>query len=1204
MNIIADRVKERISGSPGTSSTLTLSAAPIGFRRFSSVMSISDTCYAVIENGAAWEIGVYTYTAANTLTRTTVLKSSNSGALISVGSNAFVFISYIADKAIYLDPSGELNLALNALSDVSLTAPASGESLKYNGSSWVNGVVSGYTTEEAQDAVGSILLDTSSVSFSYNDGTPSISASVRSSGVTNDMLATGIDATKLGSGSVSSTELGYLDGVTSSLQVQLDSKYASANPSGYLTASVASATYQPLENRLTAITNMDAINYGLMQFRFGALLVRSMAQIKTDLGLDGYNSGDPDLSPYLTSATAASTYVSLTGSYTNPSWIVSLPNTKVTGLGTLATQSGTFSGTSSGTNTGDQTTVVGITGTKAQFDTAVTDGDFLYVGDAPTSHTHGNITNAGAIGSTTGLPIITTASGVLTVGSFGTTSGTFAAGDDSRITGALSTSTAAATYQPLDSDLTSLASASGSGIYERSGGSWTPVVIGTGLLLGSGTLSNTLDLSSYLTSSVASATYVPLTRTLNGLALSASQTFAVGTSGTDFAISSATSTHTFNIPDASATARGLITTGDQTIAGSKTLTGNTVLTQTVSASGSPTALTLTGAAHTTLALSTEATDVRFNLARTVQFATGALTTQRAMRVQAPTYAFVGASTITTASTLAISGPPVAGTNATITNAYALNVESGNVKVSGSVLATYLTASGYIGVTSGGSNALLAGWVSDLRIKSTWGFSWASSSEVTNGVDLTLLRDAAGTLAQRNGTNAQTLRVYNTYTSSTSYETLNIRGKASANFEIGPENGSAGGTLRGLTIGGYSAGTTTIAPWLTFTNAGAATFSGAVSASNLSGTNTGDQDLSSYATTSALSGYVTLSTTNIITGLKTFRTDGGPLSQTFQCYNPSTANGVQILNYKARGSLATPLYPAANDIILGHYCYGYDENATAFSAVKASYICSVPDAWTATSNSTQWTWVTTDTLDATKTAANRMRLQSDGSLTIGGITQSGGLLELVKSNTGLTGFGTALNRLRLSDSDTTTAANQPIGEIEFYSYDATAPGASVKGSFLCVAESATPAAAFVWGLDTTTGAVSEKMRLSSAGLLSVEGGIKTSKGVYQTTETTNTPTGTTVTITLANNNHQTLALTSATGTVTATLTVPTGSSSGTIIVKQHASAAKDITWAVSAGTITWMGTEPDWAADAINAVRIVSWRYNGSVMYLMSTDVGA
>ena len=50
----------------------------------------------------------------------------------------------------------------------------------------------------------------------------------------------------------------------------------------------------------------------------------------------------------------------------------------------------------------------------------------------------------------------------------------------------------------------------------------------------------------------------------------ATQTFATGTSGTDFAISSSGSTHTFNIPDAGASARGLVTTGAQTFAGAKT----------------------------------------------------------------------------------------------------------------------------------------------------------------------------------------------------------------------------------------------------------------------------------------------------------------------------------------------------------------------------------------------------------------------------------------------------------------------------------------------------------------------------------------------------------------------------------------------------------------------------------------------------------
>lgn len=69
---------------------------------------------------------------------------------------------------------------------------------------------------------------------------------------------------------------------------------------------------------------------------------------------------------------------------------------------------------------------------------------------------------------------------------------------------------------------------------------------------------------------------------LNGISYS-DQTFEVGSSGSDFAISSAGSSHTFNLPTADSSKRGLVSTGTQTFGGLKRFnaglevkTGNTI----------------------------------------------------------------------------------------------------------------------------------------------------------------------------------------------------------------------------------------------------------------------------------------------------------------------------------------------------------------------------------------------------------------------------------------------------------------------------------------------------------------------------------------------------------------------------------------------------------------------------------------------------
>ena len=77
-------------------------------------------------------------------------------------------------------------------------------------------------------------------------------------------------------------------------------------------------------------------------------------------------------------------------------------------------------------------------------------------GQTPLSHTHGNITNAGAIGSTINLPIITTTSGVLTVGSFGTGAYTFCVGNDSRLSDARTPTAHASSHLSSGGDAISL----------------------------------------------------------------------------------------------------------------------------------------------------------------------------------------------------------------------------------------------------------------------------------------------------------------------------------------------------------------------------------------------------------------------------------------------------------------------------------------------------------------------------------------------------------------------------------------------------------------------------------------------------------------------------------------------------------------------------------------------------------------------------
>ena len=108
--VVADRVKETTT-TTGTGA-ITLAGAEVNFVAFSSVLSDGDTTYYAIvdDSNQDFEVGLGTYaTSGNTLTRTTVLASSNGGSAVNLlAGSKEVFINYPAGKSVYLDDSGQL----------------------------------------------------------------------------------------------------------------------------------------------------------------------------------------------------------------------------------------------------------------------------------------------------------------------------------------------------------------------------------------------------------------------------------------------------------------------------------------------------------------------------------------------------------------------------------------------------------------------------------------------------------------------------------------------------------------------------------------------------------------------------------------------------------------------------------------------------------------------------------------------------------------------------------------------------------------------------------------------------------------------------------------------------------------------------------------------------------------------------------------
>jgi hypothetical protein len=146
-------VKDRVKSSTTTTGTgtITLGAAALGFQAFSVIGDGNTTYYTITDTvNGTWEVGIGTYTASGTtLSRDTVLESSNSGSLVNFAAGSKdVFVAYPAERAVIggmgyvensatISQSSTINAGNNAISSGPVTINSGITVTVPSGSRWV-----------------------------------------------------------------------------------------------------------------------------------------------------------------------------------------------------------------------------------------------------------------------------------------------------------------------------------------------------------------------------------------------------------------------------------------------------------------------------------------------------------------------------------------------------------------------------------------------------------------------------------------------------------------------------------------------------------------------------------------------------------------------------------------------------------------------------------------------------------------------------------------------------------------------------------------------------------------------------------------------------------------------------------------------------------------------------------------------------------
>jgi hypothetical protein len=321
--IKADRVKE--SSTSTGASTFALAGAYTGFRSFSSVCSVGDTFYYVIDSdlGSEWETGLGTYSAVNTLTRTTVHSSSNSNNIVTFSAGTKnVYISLTGNQLGTLSTlagsetltNKTINASNNTITNVSLTSGVTGTLPIANG---------GTGTTTAQLAINALAGAVTSGSYLRGNGTNVVMATISA----GDVPTLNQNTTGTASGSVSGTA-SYLAKFTGTNVVGNSLIYDSgtnvgvgtASPSGRLHISATGVTEAKIEGTTASYlsfirlgTNFGYVGLGsgstddiyIVNTGGGKIRLNSQALVVSTSNTIGINETIPGAQLHVATAAAA-----------------------------------------------------------------------------------------------------------------------------------------------------------------------------------------------------------------------------------------------------------------------------------------------------------------------------------------------------------------------------------------------------------------------------------------------------------------------------------------------------------------------------------------------------------------------------------------------------------------------------------------------------------------------------------------------------------------------------------------------------------------------------------------------------------------------------------------------------------------------------------------------------------------------------------